>query len=1138
LQGDIDRLLQKHQGDVQASIQDVALGNASVQQSLGQLFRDPAWQNLHASDLRESGDGRTPSPSERYRKVGEAKRGGIGQVWRAKDTHLGRVVALKELRPDRMLSAQLRARFLAEAQINAQLTHPNIVPAFELVEQAGGAGPFYTMQYVEGPTLSDAIRDFHARRKEGKAGNLELRQLLTAFVAVCKAVDYAHDRGVIHRDLKGQNVILGQKHGEVFLLDWGMAKVISGQPASERVDPVLLATMALDSETQAGDKLGTPAYMAPEQAAGKIELIDRRTDVYALGVILYEMLTCRLPFVAEDTPSLFADLPADGDERNAELQRRRIARLLERIIQEPAGAPRQVDSGVPVAMEKVCLKALAKDRAERYAGASELAQEIERWLADEPVAAYRESWLVRSGRWLRKHRPLVAGLAASAAVALISLSVMFAVVAVKHRELKIAYQREAARLEQIEKGTDILGSIFAELDPRAEEKEGKPLREILGQRVEQAAEQLEGEAIADALTVAKLQTILGQSLSGLGHFGAAVTLLEKSAATRTATLGDDHSDTLVSRNNLANAYSHAGQLDLAIQLYQRNLKASEAKLADDHPDTLTYRTNLARAYRDAGQLDLAIPLLQRTLKASEAKLGDNHPNTLKTRDSLALAYEDADKLDLAIPLLQRTLKVFEANQGDDHHDTLSSRNNLAHAYEHAGRLDLAIPLLQRNVKVCEAKLGDDHHDTLSSRNSLGSAYRAAGKLDLAIPLLQRTLKACEAKLGDDHHDTLTYRNNLAAAYQAAGKLDLAIPLYERTLKACEAKLGDDHPNTLACRNNLASAYQAAGKLDLAIPLLQCTLKVIEAKQGDAHRDTLSCRDNLASAYQAAGKLDLAIPLFERNIKALQARLGDDHPYVLISRDKLASAYQVAGELDLAIPLHQRTLRAREANQGEDHPDTLISRNNLASAYQAAGKLDLALPLLQKVVRQAQKKWGFAQPLTLHITDNWIAALEADHQYGPAIQAGRELVAVQRKEVGKDDPRLAFALVTLGRTLLAAKHDRDAEAVLRESLTIPTQKVPDTWGTFYTQSLLGAALLGQKKYANAEPLLLRGFEGMKQREAKILPQDKIRLTNALERLVQLYEATGKKDEAAKWRKDLDAAKAVSKPRKGLDKTNTK
>jgi lipopolysaccharide biosynthesis regulator YciM/tRNA A-37 threonylcarbamoyl transferase component Bud32 len=1016
-------------------------------------------------------------PPLRYRPLQLHDKGNLGEVLRAQDEELHREVALKRIQAHHADNAESRRRFLREAEITGRLEHPGVVPVYGLGEDSDGR-PAYAMRFIHGESLATAIKRFHAADQPGRdAGErrLALRQLLTGFVTVCKTMAYAHSRGILHRDLKPANIMLG-KYGETLVVDWGLAKAFERDATAPFLEEESLQPMLAGGggETQEGQMVGTPAFSSPEQAAGRWDIVGPASDIFSLGAVLYNLLTNRLAYAGPG-----------------------VLEILGQVSQGEIIPPRQRQKDIPRPLEAICLKAMARQREDRYATALDLAADVEHWLADEPVEAYREPALVRAGRWLRQHRVLVAGLVAAAAVALVSLSVVVVVVAGKNGELHLANQREAARAEgerlakeeaekrlvQIEKGTDLLGSIFANLDPNVEEKEGKPLGEILGKRVEATAAQLQGESIGDTLTVAKLQNILGESLIGLGHSPAAEALLEKSTATRAAQLGDDHLETLESRNNLARAYHHAGQLKRALPLFEQTLKAREAQLGDDHPDTLTSRSNLAMAYEDAGQLKQAIPLFERTLQRREAKLGDEHP------------------------------------------ETLQSRGNLANAYLIAGQMDRAVPLLEHTLKAFEAKLGEDHPYTLTTRDHLARAYQTAGKLELAIPLYQRTLKAFEAKLGDDHPSTLASRNNLAVAYHTAGQPELAIPLHERILKARQAKVGDDHPDTLVSRNNLAMAYKDAGQEDRAIPLFQRTLQLKEAKLGADHPSTLATRNNLAGIYKDIGKVDLAIPLYQRNLQACEAQLGKDHPHTLLARNNLARAYQAAGQLDRALPILEDTLKARQAKLGDDHPDTLASRRNLAIAYQAAKRLDLAIPLFDQVVPQAQKKMGLAHPWTRQWIHDRIVALEADHQFSRAVQAGKEMVAAYRKQLASDDPHLAAALALLGRDLLAAQQPGEAESVLRECLTIRAKKEADLWTTFDTQSLLGAALLAQKSYAEAEPLLLKGYDGLKQRHAKIAPRDKVRLSEALERLVQLYEALAKKDDAAKWRKELDKVQSV-------------
>jgi serine/threonine-protein kinase len=328
-----------------------ALGDAEIEQSLGHL------QPTRAQDTSADHAGQAP---ERYGLVRLHATGGIGRVWLARDHALERDVALKELRPEQAHSPALAARFLQEARVTGQLEHPGVVPVYELVQPAAGRQPFYAMRFVRGRTLSEAARAHRRKQAAGQADPVELLALLNAFVTVCNTVAYAHSRGVLHRDLKGQNVLLGD-FGEVLVLDWGLAKRLHGPGERQPAEPDAAGSgPAGDTDlTVQGQALGTPAYMAPEQAAGRVDLGGPRTDVYGLGAVLYEVLTGRPPFSGADT-----------------------AEVLRKVQEEEPAPPRRLDPAVPAALEAVCLRALAKEPNDRHASAAQVAQEVQQWMAE------------------------------------------------------------------------------------------------------------------------------------------------------------------------------------------------------------------------------------------------------------------------------------------------------------------------------------------------------------------------------------------------------------------------------------------------------------------------------------------------------------------------------------------------------------------------------------------------------------------------------------------------------------------------------------------------------------------------------------------------------------------------------------
>jgi len=369
----VDYLLQRRlKKEARTAHETIAALPAGIKAALGGI-NDQAIRHSIAGAPRTTtiiaplGDKNSPQLRDKITMMRLYSSGGIGQVWIAYDEVLEREVALKELKPDMAGAPQHRERFFREAQLTGQLEHPGIVPVYDFVAADATGRSYYTMRFVKGRTLTKAIQQYHEQRAAGSGFRVttEFIQLLNIFASVCQTVAYAHSREVIHRDLKGDNVVLGD-FGEVIVLDWGLAKKLDDPrfAAEEQGDPnrtIATTDTALQSPmvTMQGDKLGTPAYMAPEQATGRIDQIDTRTDVYGLAAILYEILTGVPPFTGKS-----------------------IVEVLHRVIHEPPTAPGEVVPGIPAELERVCLHGLTKDRTGRQQSAVELAQNVQCWIAE------------------------------------------------------------------------------------------------------------------------------------------------------------------------------------------------------------------------------------------------------------------------------------------------------------------------------------------------------------------------------------------------------------------------------------------------------------------------------------------------------------------------------------------------------------------------------------------------------------------------------------------------------------------------------------------------------------------------------------------------------------------------------------
>ncbi len=941
----------------------------------------------------------------RYKLRQEIGEGGMGSVYLADQTQpVKRHVALKLIKPG-MDSKTVLARFESERQALALMDHPNIARVLDAGATDGGR-PFFVMELVKGVPLTDYC-DQH---------RLGLPERLTLFRQICSAVQHAHQKGIIHRDLKPTNILVESHDGHPVpkVIDFGLAKATSGLQLSEHSLYTAFGTVA-----------GTPLYMAPEQATWSALDVDTRADIYALGVILYELLTGSTPIQRETIRQVALDeiLRVIREvEPPTPSSRISTSEALPAIAATRQSEPGRLSRFVRGDLDWIVMKALAKERQRRYESAIALAQDVERFTNHEPVSAGPPTAGYRLRKFVRRNRPqvvaaalvllvLVAGMVGTT-LALLEARRQERRAVAESKEKEKARQAEALqrrqaekRLTQVEKANEILGSIFKDLDPHNAENADKPLSALLGERLDQATAQIEGEAIGDPLAVARMQMTLGISQRGLGYAEKAIALLAKARATLIARLGPDHPDTLASMNNLAGVYR------------------------------LTH------------QLDRALPLFVETLALQKSKLGPDHPDTLQSMNDLAIAYEYVRQRDRALALNEETLALRKAKLGPDHPDTLQSMNNLAFGYQAVGQLDQALPLLEETLALMKSKLGPNHLLTFVSMTNLAFGYQAAGQLDQALPLFEKTLALAgrRSKLGPDHPHTLTSMNGLAGVCRLTHQLDRALPLYEEILALRKAKLGPDHPDTLLSMNNLAIGYQADGKLDRALPLHEETLALRKAKLGLDHRDTLTSMNNLAVGYQAVRKLDQALPLYVETLALMKAKLGPDHP------------------------------------------DTLNTMNNLANAYQTAGKLDRALPLL------------------------------------------RELADLWKRKAGADSTQYAKVLASLSQNLLQQEKWTEAETVLRELLTIRETKAPDHWRTFNAQSKLGGALLGQKQYAAAEPLLRAGYEGMKLRAKKIPAKSKPWLAEALDRLIALAEATNKPDEARMWKDERAKLPPASAPK---------
>jgi tetratricopeptide (TPR) repeat protein len=874
--------------------------------------------------------------------VGE---GGMGSVYEAEQEQPRRIVALKVIRPG-LAGPDLLWRFRQESQALARLQHPGIAQIYEAGAEDSGAGlqPFSAMEFIRGRPL---LRYAEEHR-------LNTRQRLELMAKVCEAVHHAHQRGLIHRDLKPGNILVDEA-GQPKILDFGVARV---------TDSDIEATQ----QTDVGQLVGTLAYMSPEQVLADPLALDTRSDVYALGVILYQLLAGRLPY--HISPKVHEAV---------------------RAIQEDDPAPlSSINRSYRGDVETIVAKALEKDKVRRYASAADLAGDIRRYLQDEPIIARPAGAIYQLEKFARRHKALVTGVLA-----------VFVV---------------------------LVGGVIAST--------GQAMR----------ARRAEGVA--------------------LGQRDRAVQA--EAAATR-------------ERNRALGAEAQAVQ--------ERNKSVAEKQRADSEAAT-------AKAVSDFLENDL---LAQASANNQSGPAAKPDPD-LKVRTALdRAAARIGGKFDRQ-PEVEAAI-----------------RDTIGQTYSDLGQYPEARKHLERALDLSRRVLGADNPKTLNTMSRLGATVWLQGKYPEAESLQNETLAIQRRVLGPEHPDTLKSLIGLANSYSAQGKYAQAETLYSETLAIQRRVLGPEHPNTLASMNDLANSYDHQGKNAQAEALNSETLEIKRRVLGPEHPDTLKSMNNLATTYRSEGKYAEAEALLAQTLEIKRRALGPEHPNTLLSMTNLAVAYYLQGKYAQAEEIFNQTLEVKRRVLGPEHPDTLVSMNDLADAYYLQGKYVQAEEIFNQTLEISRRVLGSENPYTLTLLSDIAGMYQRQGKYGKAETVAAQSLVAQRHTLGPENPDTMDAAADLALAYQSQGKFAESEPLARQAFEFDRKKRPDDWQRFRAESLLGGSLAGQKKYAEAEPLLLQGYQGMAARKQRIAVPDRYHLDRAREWIVQLYEAWGKPEKAAEWRK---------------------
>jgi eukaryotic-like serine/threonine-protein kinase len=778
--------------------------------------------------------------------------GGCSEVFLAEQTTpVRRQVALKIIKLGMDTKAVI-SRFSAEQQVLALMDHPNIAKVLDAGATPTGR-PYFAMELVRGITIT----------KYCDQARLSIEERLELFIQVCHAVQHAHQKGIVHRDIKPTNVLVTLHDGVpmVKVIDFGIAKATQGKLINQTV------FTALDQF------IGTPAYVSPEQLDSDLGDVDCRSDIYSLGVLLYELLAGCTAFempaasagglnefrrrVCSEEPPVpskrLRALPAEALLATARCRQSTASRLIERATGD---------------LDWIVMRCLEKAQERRYSSADELATELQRFLRHEPVRARPPSMIYSLRKLARRHRLLFTAVT-SVVFVLMLATVVSTWLAVRAYRAEQLVRTEVITQEAM--SSFLRNDVLAQASPENEPDRDLRVRTAL----DRAANRIQGRFAGQPLVEAAIRTTLAESYASLGEYAVSETHFQRALWLNRRYLGESHRNTLYVARKIVGVLTDQGLYQKAQALGRQTLAIHEQYLGAGHAETLEAMYSFAVPLFMKGERPAATQLLEKTLEGYKRTFGPDHLKTLKVMDQLSEFYLIENQPAKGRELLLRALKSRKALQGDFHPDTINEISNLAGAYADMGEYAAAEPLMIQALQLRTRVLGADHPFTLSSLNNLATLYADEGKYAESARLQERAIELGVRKLGADHPSVLTWSNNLGMTYLDEDKLEEAHQVLERTFKLRQKILGPEHPKTLISMNNLGLVEHRRGRLSLAEKTLARAWAIGERVQGLADPDHLLIGERLAAVWVDQKKFSEAESLLRTIVDARRKHFPDE-----------------------------------------------------------------------------------------------------------------------------------------------------------------------------------------------------------------------------------------------------------------------